>query len=63
MLRETDPTKQRALMREFEKYVLDDQAHAVFLLWWYRIVPHVKGRKIGPSHYLNQDLATVWLDN
>jgi hypothetical protein len=40
MLRETDPTKQRALMREFEKYVLDDQAHAVFLLWWYRIVPH-----------------------
>ena len=65
MLRETDPVRQRALMREFEKYVLDDQAHAVFLLWWYRIVPHrsyVKGWKIGPSHYLNQDLATVWLD-
>ena len=39
-------------MREFEKYVLDDQAHAVFLLWWYRIVPHrsyVKGREIGPA--------------
>src|SRR5262249_47499510 len=34
MLRETDLTKQRDLMREFEKYVLDDQAHAVFLLWW-----------------------------
>ena len=65
MLRETDPARQRALMREFEKYVLDDQAHAVFLLWWYRIVPHrsyVKGWKIGPSHYLNQDLGTVWLD-
>src|SRR5205807_354106 len=65
MLRETDPSRQRALMREFEKYVLDDQAHAVFLLWWYRIVPHrsyVKGWKIGPSHYLNQDLGTVWLD-
>jgi peptide/nickel transport system substrate-binding protein len=65
MLRETDPSKQRALMREFEKHVLDDQAHAAFLLWWYRIVPHrsyVKGWKIGPSHYLNQDLATVWLD-
>ena len=58
MLRETDAAKQRALMREFEKYVLDDQAHAVFLLWWYRI----KGWKIGPSHYLNQDLETVWLD-
>jgi peptide/nickel transport system substrate-binding protein len=65
MLRETDPAKQRALMRQFEKYVLDDQAHEIFLLWWYRIVPHrsyVKGWKISPSHYLNQDLATIWLD-
>jgi hypothetical protein len=28
-------------------------------------VPHrsyVKGWKIGPSHYVNQDLATIWLD-
>ncbi|MBV9377039.1 MAG: ABC transporter substrate-binding protein [Alphaproteobacteria bacterium] len=65
MLRETDPAKQRALMRAFEKHVLDDQAHEIFLLWWYRIVPYrsyVKGWKISPSHYLNQDLATVWLD-
>jgi len=65
MLRETDFTKQRALMRVFEKHVLDVQAHEIFLLWWYRMVPHhsyVKGWKISPSHYLNQDLATVWLD-
>jgi len=65
LLRETDFTKQRALMREFEKYVLDTQAHEIFLLWWYRMVPYqsyVKGWKISPSHYLNQDLATVWLD-
>jgi peptide/nickel transport system substrate-binding protein len=65
MLRETDLTKQRALMRNFEKHVLDDQAHEIFLLWWYRAVPYrsyVKGWKISPSHYLNQDLATVWLD-
>jgi peptide/nickel transport system substrate-binding protein len=65
MLRETDFARQRALMREFEKHVLDDQAHEIFLLWWYRTVPHhayVKGWKISPSHYLNQDLATVWLD-
>jgi peptide/nickel transport system substrate-binding protein len=63
--RETDKPKQRALLREFEKHVLDDQAHAVFLLWWYRMVPHrsyVKGWKISPSHYVNQDLGTVWLD-
>jgi peptide/nickel transport system substrate-binding protein len=65
MLRETDLAKQRALMREFEKRVLDDQAHEIFLLWWYRMVPYrsyVKGWKISPSHYLNQDLTTVWLD-
>ena len=65
MLHETDPAKQRALMRDFEKHVLDDQAHEISELWWYRIVPHrsyVKGWKISPSHFLNQDLATIWLD-
>ena len=65
MLHETEFTKQRTLMRDFEKHVLDSQAHEIFLLWYYRIVPYwsyVKGWKISPSHYLNQDLATVWLD-
>src|SRR5262249_18443633 len=65
MLRETDPKKQRALMRQFEKNTLDDQAHEIFLVGGERIAPHhssVKGWKISPSHYLNQDLATVWLD-
>jgi peptide/nickel transport system substrate-binding protein len=65
MLRETDYSKQRALMRQFEKYVIDDQAHELWILWWYRIIPHptwVKGWKISPSHFINQDLATVWLD-
>ena len=65
MLHETDAASQRAQMREFEKYVLDDQAHTAYLLWWYRIVPYrsyVKGWKISPSHFINQDLATVWLD-
>ena len=45
--------------------VLDTEAHEIFLLWYYRMVPHrsyVKGWKISPSHYLNQDLATIWLD-
>jgi peptide/nickel transport system substrate-binding protein len=30
-----------------------------------RIVPYrsyVKGWKISPSHYVNQDLATIWLE-
>src|SRR6202040_4289966 len=65
MLHETDPARQRALMREFEKYVTDTPAHAMWIAYWYRAVPYrsyVKGWKISPSHFLNQDLATVWLD-
>jgi peptide/nickel transport system substrate-binding protein len=65
MLRETDLARQRDLMRQFEKRVLDTEAHEAFLLWRYRIVPYrsyVKGFKISPSHYVNQDLATIWLD-
>jgi peptide/nickel transport system substrate-binding protein len=65
MLRETDPPKQWAEMRDFEKYMLDTQAHAMWVLWWHRIVPYrtyVKGWKIGPTHFINQDLARIWLD-
>jgi peptide/nickel transport system substrate-binding protein len=65
MLHETEFTKQRALMRDFEKHVLDNQAHEIFLLWYYRTVlyrSYVKGWKISPSHYINQDLVTIWLD-
>ena len=65
MLRETDFARQRALMREFEKHVVDTEAHEIWVVWWYRIVPYrsyVKGWKISPSHFINQDLATVWLD-
>jgi peptide/nickel transport system substrate-binding protein len=64
MLREPDPAKQRELMYEFDKRVMGDEAHVAFLLWWYRSVPYrsyVHGWKIGPSHYLNQDLGTIWL--
>jgi peptide/nickel transport system substrate-binding protein len=65
MLQETDAAKQRALMRAFERRVLDTEAHAMVMPYWRRIVPlrsYVKGWKISPSHYLNQDLANVWLD-
>ena len=65
MLVETNAPKQRTMMREFEKHVLDDQVHHIMTPWWYRIVPaqsYVKGWGISPSHYLNQNLATVWLD-
>jgi peptide/nickel transport system substrate-binding protein len=65
ILREPDPERQRVLMREFETYVLDTQVHEIPMMFWYRIVPYrsyVKGWKISPSHFLNQDLATIWLD-
>jgi peptide/nickel transport system substrate-binding protein len=35
------------------------------ITWWYRIIPHwayVKGWKISTSHFVNQDLGTIWLD-
>jgi peptide/nickel transport system substrate-binding protein len=65
MYRETDPVRQRALMRAFETRVVDTQAYEFPMLWWNRILParsYVHGWKIGPSHYVNQDLANVWLD-
>jgi peptide/nickel transport system substrate-binding protein len=65
MLRETDPARQREQMRQFEKYVLDDQAHMIWVLWWHRVVPYrsyVKGFRIAPTHFINQDLAQIWLD-
>jgi len=65
MLLETDPAKQRVLMRAFEKQTVDVEAHEFPMLWWNRIMAYrsyVKGWKIGPSHYINQDLATIWLD-
>jgi peptide/nickel transport system substrate-binding protein len=57
--------EQRSLIREFEKHALDEMAHEIVTLWWYRITIHrnyFKGWQISPSHYLNQQLDNVWLD-
>jgi peptide/nickel transport system substrate-binding protein len=65
MLHEADPQKQHPLMLEFQNLVMDTEAHATKIIWWNRIVPYrsyVKGWKISPSHFLNQDLSTIWLD-
>jgi len=51
------------LIRAFERRALE-QAYAVPLLWWHRIVPqhaNVRGWRMSPSHNLGQDLAEVWL--
>ncbi len=65
LLRSGDEAEQRTLMREYETRAISDQAHIAITLWWYKINPHrsyVKGWKIAPSHYLNQQLDNVWLD-
>jgi peptide/nickel transport system substrate-binding protein len=62
---ETDPQAQRAAMRAYETHTLDTMAHALVTPYWYRIAAarsYVKGWKISPSHFLNQDLANIWLD-
>jgi peptide/nickel transport system substrate-binding protein len=65
MVRQTDPAKARVLMRDYERQVIEVGAHQLPTLWFYRIVPmrsYVKGWKISTSHYLNQNLANIWLD-
>ena len=56
--------ERKKLIREFEKRVLDEEAHYLMTLQWHRIIPYsskVHGWTITPSHYLNNTLDTVWL--
>ncbi len=62
--RSTNVEERKQLVRQFEKRLLDEEAHYFMTLQWNRIVPHsskVKGWTITPSHYLNNTLDTVWL--
>ena len=62
--RAIEPEERRKHLRAFEKRLLDEEAHYLMTLQWHRIVPHsakVKGWTITPSHYLNNQLDTVWL--
>jgi len=62
--RATDREERRRAIREFEKRLLDDEAHYIFTFQWHRIVPHnarLRGWTITPSHFLNNQLDTVWL--
>jgi peptide/nickel transport system substrate-binding protein len=63
--RETNAEKRKAIVRQFEKRLLDEEVHYLMTLQWHRIIPHsakVKGWTITPSHYLNNTLDTVWLE-
>jgi peptide/nickel transport system substrate-binding protein len=62
--RATNPEERKQYLRQFEKRLLDEEVHYLMTLQWHRIIPHsarVKGWQITPSHYLNQQLDTVWL--
>ena len=60
----TDREERRRAIREFEKRLLDGEVHYIFTFQWRRIVPHnarLRGWTITPSHFLNNQLDTVWL--
>jgi peptide/nickel transport system substrate-binding protein len=62
--RATDLEERKKILRQFEKRLLDEEVHVIYTLQWHRIIPHlakVKGWTITPSHYLNNQLDTVWL--
>ncbi|HKW53989.1 MAG TPA: hypothetical protein VJO12_09870, partial [Stellaceae bacterium] len=62
-LRATDVAERAKLVHEFEERVLR-QAYVAPVSWGYRITPlaaKVMGYITTPSHFLNQDLAEVWL--
>jgi peptide/nickel transport system substrate-binding protein len=62
--RAVDVEDRKKLVRQLEKRLLDEEAHVIWTLQWHRIIPHnakVKGWTITPSHYLNNQLDTVWL--
>src|SRR5437762_2123920 len=59
-----DPEERKKIIRQFEKRLLDEETHVIYTLQWHRIIPHnakVRGWTITPSHYLNNQLDTVWL--
>ncbi|HEY3065661.1 MAG TPA: ABC transporter substrate-binding protein [Methylomirabilota bacterium] len=62
--RAIDFEERRRWVREFERRLLDEEVHYIYTLQWHRIVPHsakLRGWTVTPSHFLNQQLDTVWL--
>ncbi len=62
--RASDVEERKKYIRAFERRLLDEEVHVLWTLQWHRIIPHnskVKGWTITPSHYLNNQLDTVWL--
>ncbi len=65
LLQTASVDEQKILVHQYEKRILNDITSQMITLWWYKINPHrsyVKGWKIAPSHYLNQSLDNIWID-
>ena len=61
----TDPAQRAALALEMQRMIIS-AANSVPVIWYSRIVAHIpqmKGWKITPTHFANQDLADIWLDH
>lgn len=61
--RATSDQERAQLIRQFEARLFE-QGWTAPVLWWERIVATskaLKGWKLLPSHYINQDLTDVWL--
>ena len=61
---ELDVEKRKQILRAFEQHALTE-AYTIPTIWWHRIIinwKQLKGWHMSPSHYLNQDLQDVWLD-
>jgi peptide/nickel transport system substrate-binding protein len=62
--RSTDATERKAIIRAFERRLVDEEAHYLPIVQWHRFVPHsakLRGYTVTPSNYLNQQLDTIWL--
>ena len=62
--RALDFEEQKKWVRDFERRLLDEEAHYFYTLQWHRIIPHsakMHGWTITPSHFVNNQLDGVWL--
>jgi len=62
--RAIDPAERRKLCKQYELRIIDEMTYMVPFLWWDRAIPvptNVKGIKLMPNHFLNQDRSTIWL--
>ena len=62
--RSLDTEERKKWVRDFERRLLDEEAHYFYTLQWHRIIPHsakMHGWTVTPSHFVNNQLDGVWL--